>query len=162
MHKPPTVGYPVRRSHFHALVLLGIGCGAASVQAIWLWQVEAPDWRHWLGMLATLSAATAAFLGWLRSPVGVLRWDGQCWQWNATGISLTGSVTPHLDLQDVLLLVFSGPAGALHWFWLERDADRDNWRALRRAVLYGAPRDAKDSDPALETERPRQGRISSP
>lgn len=161
MHKPPTVGYPVRRSHFHALALLAIGCGAASVQAWWLWQVDAPDWRHWLGLLATLSTATAAFLGWWRTPVGLLRWDGQCWQWTEKWTSVSGSVTPHLDLQDVLLLRFTATGGATRWFWLERGTDRDNWRALRRAVLYGTPRDAGDGDPALETERRRRGRMSS-
>ena len=161
MHKPPTVGYPVRRSHFQAHAVLAIGFGAAGVQAWWVWQVAAPDWRHWLGLLATLLAATTALVSWRRTPDGLLRWDGQCWQWIDKGTSVNGSVTPHLDLQDVLLLRFAATGRARRWFWLERSTDPDNWRALRRAVHYRAPRDAVDSDPALGTERPRRRRISS-
>lgn len=162
MHKPPTVGYPVRRGHFLALALLVIGCGAAGVQGWWLWQVDTPDWRHWLGALATLSSAAVALLGWRRTPVGLLRWDGQCWQWIEKAASASGNVTPHLDLQDVLLLRFAATGGTARWLWLECSTDRDNWRALRRAVHYGTPRDAGGSDPAPEIGRRRRGRTSRP
>ena len=162
MHKAPTVVYPVGRSRFHAITLLAVGAVAACVQTWWMWRVDAVDWRQGLGLFAAALAAAAAFRGWLLSPAGNLRWDGQHWSWNTRETSINGVVAPRLDFQQVLLLQFFGPAGRTHWFWLEQGADPDNWRALRRAVhaRAGPITEVDDSAPAIEP--PGQGPVVGP
>jgi hypothetical protein len=76
---------------------------------------------------------------WRAQPEGVLHWDGERWQACFTGLTVTGDVSVHLDLQRQLWLKLrSSTPAADHWLWLERDADPPAWRDLRRAVYSRA------------------------
>jgi hypothetical protein len=70
---------------------------------------------------------------------GVLHWDGESWQASFVGLTVTGRVSVHLDLQRQLWLKLHGTAPPSdHWLWLERDANPPAWRDLRRAVYSRA------------------------
>jgi toxin CptA len=97
------------------------------------------------------ASAALGWRAWLRSPVGLLRWDGSGWSWNEGGTSVAGSPEIALDLQSHLLLRWRGEGG-LRWLWLERASDVSHWDALRRAVYSRAstPVPAAGQPPAAE------------
>jgi toxin CptA len=136
MHTPPSVTYPVGRSAFAAraaalLVLSGL---AAAVVFSFL---SAPGWRPFAAYGAVAASAALCWLAWLRSPVGLLLWDGSGWSWNEGRTSVTGQPEVALDLQSRLLLRWRGERGT-RWLWLERASDLSHWDALRRAVYSRA------------------------
>lgn len=159
MHKPPTVEYPVGRSQFHAIVLLGIGAALACAQVWWFWHAEVVDWRQWLGSSVSVFVAVAALHAWLGSPVGSLRWDGQYWSWKMREIGVKGAVVIHLDLQTTMLVRFSGPGRNRQWFWLDRRADPANWRAFRRAAHVRAPTIGMATGSAPSLAPPNRGPV---
>ena len=91
---------------------------------------------------AVLLAGAGAFLGWRRSPVGSLAWDGQDWRWESTGY-LSGVARQQLsvlaDFQSLLLLRIENEAHASLWLLLERKTFPARWMDLRRAVFAAQP-----------------------
>ena len=164
MHAAPSVSYPVGRSAFAgglaaALALLGLAAAAG-----WALQSQALGWRQGLAFAAVLLSSAFALGAWLRAPQGVLRWDGEAWQWEQGGRGMAGGVAVALDLQSRLLVRWRGETGAtrrgrektsVRWLWLERKSDASHWDALRRAVYSRArapiptfPRRGKERPPA--------------
>jgi hypothetical protein len=68
------------------------------------------------------------------SLTGVLRWDGQNWQWESSGKALGGKVVPRLDWQGGVLLELRTTDHRVLWLWLERSVEPLHWDALRRAL----------------------------
>ena len=155
MHKAPTVDYPVGRSRFQAIALLVLLSGVCVVDGLWFFQSNRLDWRHGLGVAVTLAAIAVALRAWRVAPKGTLDWDGQSWWWTSNGTRASGVVTPHLDLQVILLLGFVEHGRGRRWFWLTRSSAPMRWTALRRAVH--APR-ATDADGNGDDGRPGMAR----
>ncbi len=139
-HAPP-VSYPVGRSLWVLGMLMGCWVLAASVTAAW-WHSAAPGHAGpWLGVAALVLSGGCAVWGWLRSPTGVLQWDGQDWQWQSVGYQSPTTVDapePVLDLQNLLLVRMHNRAGAPWWVWADAASDPLHWLDLRRA-LYARP-----------------------
>jgi toxin CptA len=136
MHAPPSVTYPVGRSAFAACaaaVLVLAGLAAAVLFSFH----SAPGWRQFASYAAVASCAALCWRAWLRSPVGLLRWDGSGWSWDEGGTSVAGQPGIALDFQSRLLLRWRGERGT-RWLWLERASDVSHWDALRRAVYSRA------------------------
>ena len=114
---------------------------AALVTVGW-WHLAAPGHAGpWLGTAALVLSGGGAVWGWLRSPIGVLKWDGQEWQWQSAGYqSPTTLDAPQavLDLQNLLLVRMHNRAGAPWWVWADAGSDPVRWLDLRRA-LYARP-----------------------
>lgn len=137
MHSAPPVIYPLGRSHFQGLALLGLWLAGVLVLALW-WRA-APDagWRGWAALAAALAAGGAAGLGWKNAPVGQLRWDGQVWRWESQGYQSGTPVrklTVALDLQRSMLLRLENHDHATLWLWAGRSDRPERWLDLRRAV----------------------------
>jgi toxin CptA len=137
MHGAPSVNYPVGRSAFAGLLAAALLAGALA--ACFAWSLHSPPgWRQPVAFAVVTLAAGFALLGWLRSPVGALRWDGQAWHWEEGGRLDAGRPEIALDLQARVLLRWRGETGPLRWLWLERASDASHWDALRRAVYSRA------------------------
>ena len=150
-HGPP-VSYPVGRSSLVARGLLGLTVVALAVQLAWL---NTSD-RAWLGLFMGLLVAGGAWLSWRRRPRGQLTWDGQLWTWQSVAYPLGTAVTApevRLDLQRVMLLRMSNPAGTDWLVWVDAIADPGHWPDFRRAVharRHNAGLNKPASDPSTQ------------
>lgn len=138
MHAAPSVTYPVGRSRFEAGLLAVLWLLTVAAAVAWTWQVPYPGWRQALVWAAVAACGIFAVLGWRRSPVGSLAWDGGGWQWRERDIVHAGRAALALDLQSRLLLRWVPAQGRGHWLWAERASAPPHWDALRRAV-YSRP-----------------------
>ena len=114
--------------------LLGGGVCAA-----WGWQSDRLNLAQGLALPLWLLAAVALWVEWRRPLGGVLRWDGECWNWESAGRNECGGVQARLDWQRGLLLEFMAGQGQHRWLWLERRMAPMYWEALRRALYAPAP-----------------------
>lgn len=139
MHHAPAVSFPLGRSRFLAVLLCAVWLTGAGVVALWCAQQAHFGWRQGLGVVALVVGALLALRWWRMQREGVLHWDGESWQASFVGLTVTGRVSVHLDLQRQLWLKLHGTAPPSdHWLWLERDANPPAWRDLRRAVYSRA------------------------
>lgn len=156
LHSAPSVIYPLGRSRFLGW-LLGLAWGVtALVTGAWWVSAAAADHRPWLGLTALLLAGGVMALGWQRSPVGQLSWDGQHWAWESAGYLGGGTLAPPqvvLDLQSAVLLRLDNRAGASWWLWAERTTLPPRWLDLRRAI-YAKPRPELQTDIAASAPEP--------
>ncbi|MDO8441921.1 MAG: hypothetical protein Q7S97_12105 [Polaromonas sp.] len=142
MHNAPPVVYPLGRSHFQGLVLLGLWLAGLAVLALWWHAAPGFDWRLGAALAATLASGALAGLGWKNSPIGQLRWDGQVWRWESQGYqagTLVRELSVALDFQRILLLRLENHDHATLWLWAGRTALPERWLDLRRAV-YSRPK----------------------
>jgi len=150
MHNAPAVTYPVGRSHFQAWLTLALLLPAAAVVGLWFFLADRLDWRQALAAGIWLACAGLALHSLRRPCLGILRWDGQNWHWDSSGMVLAGSVVPRLDWQAGVLLEFRSPSHRVRWLWLERDQQALRWDALRRALWAhgraGAPLPGMSAD----------------
>jgi toxin CptA len=138
LHNAPPVVYPLGRSRFLGVLLLGLWlCG---LFAIPLWHFQGAgqfDWRLGLIAASVLGAGLATGMGWRNAPVGGLAWDGQTWRWESP-LYQAGAVEYELcviaDFQHSLLLRLDSPGREHLWLWAERRAMPERWLDLRRAV----------------------------
>jgi toxin CptA len=137
MHSAPSVNYPVGRSAFVGWLYIAFASLGALAVVAWLFQ-SSFGWRQALALVAVLASSGLALLGWHRSQVGVLRWDGESWAWERGGVVAFGRPEIALDLQSRLLLRWRPDSGRVRWFWLERSSDASHWDTLRRAVYSRA------------------------
>jgi hypothetical protein len=137
MHSAPSVSYPVGRSAFAGGVSAGLVLLGLLVAAGWTLQ-SGLGWRQGTAFATVLACAGLACHGWLRSPRGVLRWDGLAWSWEEGTTVRPGTPELALDLQSRLLLRWRPDGGSPQWFWLARKAAPSHWDALRRAVYSRA------------------------
>ena len=148
MHHAPAVSFPLGRSRFLAYLLSALWLAGAGTVLIWYVQQAQWRWPQGLGVLAVLVGGLLALRWWRMQREGVLQWDGERWQACFVGLTVTGSVSVHLDLQRQLWLKLRSSAPpSNHWLWLECDADPVAWRDLRRAVYSRASAEA-DPDAA--------------
>ena len=138
MHAAPSVSYPVGRSAFAGRLYALAALAGVAVAGAWCLQSPAMNWRHACALAAVLVAGALAARGWLASPVGVLHWDGDGWQWQEGASVAAGQAEIALDLQSRLLVRFRAEAGPARWLWVEREAKLADWEALRRAVYSRA------------------------
>ena len=137
MHSAPPVAYPLGRSSFQACGLLGFWLAGAAAWVLCAIVAPGLSWRLWLLAGAVLVAGCAAAWGWRNSPLGLLRWDGQCWHWESLAYQAGTPVlalSVVLDFQRVLLLRLENQDHARLWLWAERSALPERWLDLRRAV----------------------------
>ena len=137
MHSAPSVSYPVGRSRFAAGLSLAAWLLGVAAVALWSAQVRAPAWQLVASLLLVLVAGACAAWHWWRSPLGLLNWDGENWNWLAAGQERAGSIEVSLDLQHWLLLRWTGGSPS-RWLWLERARCCERWEELRRAVYSRA------------------------
>jgi hypothetical protein len=137
MHNAPPVTYPLGRSHFQGLALLGLWLAGVGVLTLWWRVAPVADWRLWTALAVVLAAGVAAGWAWLHSPVGQLCWDGQDWRWESQGYQAGTPVRDlvvALDLQRTLLLRLENQDHATLWLWAGRSTQPERWLDLRRAV----------------------------
>ena len=105
MHNAPSVSYPVGRCALQRQIYVGLTLVTSAVLLVWTLN---QGFTSMSGM-AWVCAAFGAWGGWrsLRQ-VGMLTWDGQVWCWTEThtAVETWGTLSVHLDLQKVLLLVW--------------------------------------------------------
>lgn len=138
MHSAPSVSYPVRRSHFYGQVLAGALLLGGLSLAAWIMQSDTYALQHLAAAACWLGSATVAVVTWLRSPTGLLTWDGQNWTWTSGLESRQVVLSVTLDSQSTLLLHWRVTGASNGWVWLERRTAPTRWLPLRRAVF--APR----------------------
>jgi len=156
MHAAPSVSYPVGRSAFAARAAALAALAGAAAAGLFVLQSDAFGWRQALVLGAVGAASAFAWAAWLRSPTGVLRWDGADWRWEAPGSAGAGRPQLALDLQARLLLRWQPDGGRACWLWLERESDSAHWEALRRAV-YSRARAPVPTSPPRGREGPPAG-----
>ncbi len=162
MHKAPAVNYPVGRSIFQVIVLVATLSFLTTVDALWFMQAQRIDWRHWIGLATSVSAALAGYLSWRFTQMGVLSWDGRSWWWESNGLRVGGVLVPCLDFQVVLLLKFHAQSGTRYWLWLEKESARSHWLELRRAVHVPGQGDHDAGTPVLALNLPLQKGTTEP
>jgi toxin CptA len=138
MHAAPSVSYPVGRSPFAGALLAGLALLGLAAACAWALEAFALGWRQGLAFAAVGACSGLALLAWLRSPVGMLRWNGRDWQWQEGDVSRDGRVEVTVDLQARLLVRWTGEGASARWLWLERKSVPSHWDALRRAVYSRA------------------------
>ncbi|HEY8904878.1 MAG TPA: hypothetical protein VIM63_02450 [Rhodoferax sp.] len=138
MHSAPSVSYPVGRSHFYGQVLAGALLLGGFSLAAWIMQSDTYALKHLLAVALWLGSAVVAVMVWLRSPHGLLIWDGQNWTWACRDVSHSVVLSVMLDSQSTLLVHWQVTGASNGWVWLERRAAPTRWLPLRRAVF--APR----------------------
>ncbi len=135
MDQAPSVSYPVGRARFSGVLAASLALAGGVGIGFWMFQSDAPGWRHALAISAALVADAAALRAWLRSPQGILQWDGAGWA--LSGVDGSGAMEVTIDFQH-LLLVRWHREGATRWLWIERYRNRARWADLRRAVYSRA------------------------
>jgi toxin CptA len=148
MYSAPAVSYPVGRSHFHGQLLVGAIVLSGFSLAMWIMQSDVRAFRHLVVAALWLGSATVAIVAWLRSPHGVLTWDGRDWTWTCHDVSHPVVPSVMLDSQSALLVHWRVTGASNGWIWLERRTAPTRWLPLRRAVFAplaaNAVRDADD------------------
>ena len=138
-HTAPPVQYPVGRSFGVGVFVLGLHFLAALVMLLWWMQAPVVGGRHWAGLAVMAIAGGGSCVHWWRSPVGVVRWDGQQWLWvRGTVLEPLEPPVVCLDVQRYLLLQARVGGGRRLWLHVERRAYPQRWLDLRRAVYSPA------------------------
>jgi hypothetical protein len=101
-------------------------------------------------IVCMLTAGAVALRGWIRSPAGVLAWNGEGWTWKGEGVAEPGEPECVLDLQRTMLLHWAAHARS-RWLWAERGGEAARWDDLRRAV-YSRARSGAARSAAPERE----------
>lgn len=141
MHHAPSVDFPVGRSLWVGAMLLIAGGSGLVVSLVWAAQGKTPGFWQIAAVMLALALFAWAALDWLRTPVGVLSWDGRQWRWTG-GPPGAGLVRVCLDLQGLLLLQWQADDASSAWLWLESRCSPGRWSDLRRAVYSRADSDA--------------------
>jgi len=135
MHRAPAVSYRVARSVYHVAVIVILWWGGVlsllalnAIEPLPLYDAAALGIGLWL-------LGALALWGWHHTAPGLLRWDGAHWHWAGFADESACALVLRLDLQYLLLVTVTNPAGLRVWLWLERRSTDAHWRALRRAVV---------------------------
>lgn len=147
MRSAPSVTYPVGRSSFLAVILLGCASLSLLVLMLWCWLPVAQD--RWGAVAVGMSVswllwASWAYWFWRTSPVGSLEWRANegasgAWFWHgsndATALLLDGGPDIALDLQRMMIIRFSSM-----WLCLQSGDNQTLWWSVRRALVAGRRR----------------------
>ena len=135
MYSAPAVSYPVGRSRFEGQLIGGLTVIGCATGLFWWSFVDMPGWRQALFFVILLAACLVSVRAWLRSPAGVLAWEGPVWRCTGAFGVTSGKVTLHLDLQFCMLLCLRPHDGERLWLCPEQRTAPADWLALRRAVI---------------------------
>jgi hypothetical protein len=144
MHSAPVVSFPVGRSRLHGVMVVAIATFGVMLLAMWMIKVGAFQTQY-LGLAAMLwlVSSSLAVCCWVKTPDGILAWDGRNWSWTSCGVSCLSAPEVALDFQESLLLRLHVQDAGDVWLWPERHSSPGRWLALRRA-LFAKTRAAKD------------------
>ena len=150
-YKAPPVVYPVGRSRWAASSMVLGWAMAAGVTAAWTWAAGPGDRTPAWGWASLLLAGLALVWHWRSAPSGQLSWEGNHWLWVSRAYPVgtpLSSLQVLIDLQLVIVVRMSNPAGAALTLWLEARQDPRLWLDLRRAIHACAQkRDLDAADP---------------
>jgi toxin CptA len=139
MHSAPAVTYPVGRSRFALAFLAFAWLAGGTGIALWRMKTAPTSMPMFIATAAILIPGAMALRGWLRSPQGMLAWNGEGWTWAANGQGEPGTPDAVLDLQSIVLLRWNC-GNKSQWLWLERALLPSRWDDLRRAVYSRVPK----------------------
>ena len=152
VRRAPAVLYPVGRSRFLGVCLLGLGLLGATVLLVWVLLGTRAETLGSVGVAASvwLVAIGGAFHFWRYQVQGFLRWDGQSWSltgWppEVESTALAAAPLVFLDLQTHLWVQVSPAGHRSIWLWLDRSSQPERWMDLRRAV-YSRAKPGVDPD----------------
>lgn len=145
MHSAPAVSYPVGRSRFQAQLVSVLAMLGGLTGLAWSLTADAPGWRQGVFFGVLLLVCGFSLWSWLRSPAGLLAWDGEAWRFSVDQRVFHGNLRLHLDLQFCMLLGFRSDEAGWLWLWPERRTAPAAWLALRRAVVANAEARGPDS-----------------
>jgi toxin CptA len=152
MHRPPAVSFQVGRSRWHVCVLMALVLLAATGLGAMAWHapVEFSWWSVWMQASLLVFAAVCAGRAWLRSPLGILRWDGECWSWEASRQTPLPGLRIVLDFQRVVLVSAQRTGLSPLFLWLEPmyGTPSPAWQALRRALVHATVHGARQALPS--------------
>lgn len=151
MHSAPSVSYPVGRSRFQTVLLVGLSMAGFLAGLFWRQQAQPASWQQALSAALWVAASAAAWQSWHDSPSGSLSWDGRQWRWSDGSKAVSGAIEVRLDWQRCLLLRLHGASGGAIWLWLERGRDRCLWEALRRAAFSEVSANQERVPPATDS-----------
>jgi len=135
MHLAPEVNFSVKRSRWHARLIVGASLLGLLVFAAFARDQMLLDVRTGVMALAMLIASTTALIGWKHSVQGNLRWDGQHWYWSGFSGNPVCCLRMVMDFQSALLVTVRAEAQASIFLWLEAPPSDAIWKALRRAIV---------------------------
>ena len=139
MHNAPTVSYPLGRSAWWGLPLLGLWLAGATSMVVWCASVDALSWRLGLDLLLWLVFGVWSLRAWRGQVQGELSWTGMHWLLlRDPSAPCEGMVSVQLDLQHLLLLRFTPVTGPACWLMLRCATQPRRWQDLRRAVYSRA------------------------
>lgn len=136
MHRAPSISFSVIRSRWQLrfIALLSL----LAIAALWAFAREqgALDARILTLAAVIVASSAAAFVGWQKSAVGSLRWDGQHWYWSGFSASQVCHLSLLVDFQSVLLVSLRADTGVAPLrLWLEMLPGNVSWKPLRRAIV---------------------------
>lgn len=135
MHRAPAVNFSVKRSRWHARLVVGLGLLAGFVLALFASDQGELDARSGLLACALLIATGVAGLGWWQSPQGKLHWDGQDWHWSGFASDPACRLRLLMDFQGVVVVTIQAAMHKPVCLWLEAMPGDSGWRPLRRAMV---------------------------
>ncbi len=141
MHHAPSVDFPVGRSLWVGAMLVIAGGSGVVASLLWAARGNTPAFWQIGSVMLAIALFAWALRDWLRTPGGVLRWEGRQWRLTSAA-SGAGQVRVCLDLQGLLLLQWRADNGSCAWLWLEARCSPGRWSDLRRAVYSRAASDA--------------------
>jgi hypothetical protein len=136
-YKAPAVVYPVGRSRWAASAMVLGWASAIGVTLAWTWAAGPGDSTPAWGWASLLLAGLALVWHWRSAPSGQLAWDGNTWLWVSRAYPVGTPLSPPqvvIDLQGVIVVRMSNPAGAALTLWLEARQEPRHWLDLRRAI----------------------------
>lgn len=139
MHRAPAVNFFVKRSRWHAGLIIAMGLSALAVLAVFAQGQALLDVRVLVLAFACLATCSIALAAWNKSPQGGLFWDGQHWYWSGFGDGAVCQLFLLMDFQSVVLILIKSDGKASFYLWLEAKADDTSWRPLRRAIVSSQP-----------------------
>jgi len=147
-YKAPPVIYPVGRSFWAASTMVLGWAAAFGVTWAWTWAAGPGDSAPTWGWASLLPASLVLVWHWRRAPIGRLSWDGQHWLWVSRAYPVGTPLSPPqvlIDLQRVIVVRMSNPAGAALILWLEARQERQRWLDMRRAIHARPPMGGLDA-----------------
>ena len=153
MHRAPAVNFSVKRSRWHAWLIVCVSLLACVVLGMFAWGQTLQDVRMLVLVIAILCTTGVAFAGWRKSAQGDLLWDGERWHWSGFAPNSVCRLSLLLDFQRVVLVSVMADARAPICLWLEAAPGDTNWTPLRRAMVSSRAMDAggyKELEPVSE------------
>ena len=138
MHHAPAVGFPVGPGSMRWLYLCALTAGGVAAAAYGSTQPDPFGVRSAVALGAWLVSLGAT--GWAarHDQAGLLKYVAGEWTWYSRGLAIRGSVTVMVDLQRMLVVIFTGQDDQRLWLSLHRRSEPAAWAALRRATASTA------------------------